>query len=136
MNYGYFDDKNKEYVITRPDTPSPWMNYLGNGKFSGMISNNAGGLVFDSDPGSHRITKYNHSGVPMDRPGHYLYLRDMDSGEYWSASWQPVMRDMQDYECRHGLYHHQGQVCGYFLARYLLHPRRQKLRGVESSGPQ
>jgi glycosyltransferase 36 len=103
MNYGYFDDKNKEYVITRPDTPSPWMNYLGNGKFSGMISNNAGGLVFDSDPGSHRITKYNHSGVPMDRPGHYLYLRDMDSGEYWSASWQPVMRDMQEYECRHGM---------------------------------
>lgn len=103
MNYGYFDDKNREYVITRPDTPSPWMNYLGNGKFSGMISNNAGGLIFDSDPGNHRITKYNHNNLPMDRPGHYLYIKDMKTGEYWSPTWQPVMKDPQFYECRHGM---------------------------------
>ncbi len=111
MNYGYFDDKNKEYVITRPDTPTPWMNYLGNGKFSGMISNNAGGLIFDSDPGNHRITRYNHNSLPMDRPGHYLYIRDMKTGEYWSPTWQPVMKKPDFYECRHGM--------GYTEIKYL-----------------
>lgn len=103
MNYGYFDVENKEYVITRPDTPTPWMNYLGNGKFSGLISNNAGGLLFDGDPGNRRLTRYKYNSLPMDRPGRYLYIRDMESGEYWSATWQPVLKEPELYECRHGL---------------------------------
>ena len=103
MNFGYFDIENKEYVITRPDTPTPWMNYLGNGGFSGMISNNAGGLLFDGDPGNRRLTRYKYNSLPVDRPGRYLYIRDMETGEYWSATWQPVMKPYEFYECRHGL---------------------------------
>lgn len=102
MEYGYFDNQNREYVITRPDTPAPWMNYLGTGQFSGIISNTAGGLVFYKDPSSHRITRYRFNEVPCDRPGRYLYLRDMQDGEYWSPTWQPVQKELEDYECRHG----------------------------------
>ncbi len=103
MNFGFFDNQNKEYVITRPDTPTPWINYLGNGNFSGIISNNAGGLVFDGDPSNRRITRYKYGQLPIDRPGRYLYIRDMDTGEYWSPTWQPVLKDLDFYECRHGL---------------------------------
>lgn len=69
VKYGYFDEKNKEYVVTRPDTPTPWINYLGNGGFGGIISNNAGGLLFDGDPGTRRLTRYRYNNLPMDRPG-------------------------------------------------------------------
>lgn len=103
MNYGYFDVKNKEYVITRPDTPTPWFNYLGNGGFSGIISNNAGGLVFDGDPGNRRITRYKFNQLPPDRQGRFLYIRDMETGEFWSPTWQPVMKELDFYESRHGL---------------------------------
>ncbi len=103
MAYGYFDVQNKEYVITRPDTPSPWINYLGNGGFGGIISNNAGGLIFDGDPGKRRLTRYRHNTPVMDRPGRYIYIRDMHSGEYWSPTWQPVLKTLDKYECRHGL---------------------------------
>ncbi len=103
MKYGYFDAKNREYVITRPDTPTPWFNYLGNGGFSGIISNNAGGLVFDGDPGKRRITRYKYNQLPPDRQGHFIYIRDMESGEYWSPTWQPVMKSLDFYEARHGL---------------------------------
>ncbi len=103
MNYGYFDNEKREYVITRPDTPAPWLNYLGNGGFSGIISNTAGGLIFNKDSGNHRITRYRFNSIPSDRPGRYIYLRDMADGEYWSPSWQPVMKDLDKYECRHGL---------------------------------
>lgn len=102
MEYGYYDNQNREYVITRPDTPAPWMNYLGTGQFSGLISNTAGGLIFYSDPSSHRITRYRFNEIPWDRPGRYLYLRDMEDGAYWSPTWQPVMREPDAYECRHG----------------------------------
>ena len=102
MQYGYYDNENREYVITRPDTPAPWMNYLGNGQFSGIISNTAGGLVFHKDSSSHRITRYRFNQIPWDRPGRYLYLRDMEDGEYWSPTWQPVMKELDSYECRHG----------------------------------
>ena len=103
MNYGYYDNENREYVITRPDTPTPWMNYLGNGGFSGMISNTAGGLVFDRDPGNFRITRYNFNRIPYDRPGRYLYFKDTDSGTVWSPSWQPVQTPLDEYSCRHGM---------------------------------
>lgn len=102
MKYGYYDNQNREYVITRPDTPAPWMNYLGNGGFSGLISNTGGGLVFNKDCSNYRITRYRFNEVPGDRPGRYLYLRDMKDGEYWSPTWQPVQKELDTYECRHG----------------------------------
>ncbi len=103
MNYGYFDNKNKEYVITNPMTPSPWMNYIGNGGFGGIISGTGGGITFDSDPSFRRVTRYKYNNQPIDRPGRWLYIRDEETGEYWSATWQPVMKEKQKYECRHGL---------------------------------
>jgi cellobiose phosphorylase len=103
MRYGYFDNENREYVITRPDTPTPWMNYLGKGKFSGIISNTAGGLCFDGDPSNRRVLRYRFDAPPKDRPGRYLYIRNEDTGDYWSPTWQPVMRPLRSYECRHGL---------------------------------
>ncbi|HBT64914.1 MAG TPA: glycosyl transferase, partial [Ruminococcaceae bacterium] len=101
--YGYFDNDNKEYVITRPDTPTPWINYIGSGGYSGIVSQTGGGLCFDGDPSNRRVTRYKFNNLPADRPGRYLYIRDMESGEYWSPTWQPVMKPMDFYECRHGL---------------------------------
>lgn len=103
MNYGYFDDQSREYVITRPDTPSPWLNYLGDGHFSSILSNTGGGLVFDADPSYRRVTRYKFNNLPIDRPGRYLYIRDMESGDYWSPMWQPTLKTLDHYECRHGL---------------------------------
>lgn len=102
MQYGYFDDNRREYVITNPKTPTPWLNYLGNGGFGGIISATGGGVTFDGDPSNRRMTRYRFQGVPIDRPGRYLYIRDDESGDYFTPTWQPVQRDMQFYECRHG----------------------------------
>ncbi|MFR5073305.1 MAG: hypothetical protein ACLTDS_14790 [Bianqueaceae bacterium] len=102
MKYGYYDNDNREYVITRPDTPTPWLNYLGDGGFSGIISNTAGGLVFDRDPETF-ITRYNFNRIPYDRPGRYLYFKDMGSGAVWSPTWQPVQAELDSYSCRHGM---------------------------------
>ena len=103
MKYGFFDDENREYVITRPDTPAPWANYLGSPEYGALISNNAGGYSFARSGAAGRILRYVFNG--FDQPGRYLYLRDDESGDYWSASWQPVGKDLEDYacECRHGL---------------------------------
>ena len=103
MRYGYFDDLNREYVITRPDTPLPWINYLGSGAYVGLISNTAGGYSFYRDARLRRITRYRYNNVPLDAGGRYLYLRDNDTGEFWSPTWQPVRRDLDSYACRHGL---------------------------------
>ncbi len=103
VHYGYFDNQNREYVITRPDTPTPWINFLGNGEYGGFISNNAGGMSYYKDPNSKRITRYKYNNLPADRPGRYIYLKDMKTGEYWSPTWQPVMKTPDSYECRHGL---------------------------------
>ncbi len=103
MNFGYFDHENREYVITRPDTPSPWINYLGQGGYGAIISNTAGGMSFDGDPQHRRVTRYKYNNLPADRPGKYIYIKDMESGEYWSPTWQPVMKKLDFYECRHGL---------------------------------
>lgn len=100
--YGYFDEAAREYVITRPDTPTPWLNYLGQGRYGGIISNTAGGYSFDRDPRNRRVSRYRYNAVPVDQPGRYIYLRDQESGQYWSASWQPVRNDLAEYECRHG----------------------------------
>ncbi len=103
MRYGYFDDEKREYVITSPDTPSPWMNYLGEGGFSGIISNTGGGLCFDGDPSYRRVTRYKFNNLPIDRPGRYIYIRDMETGDYWDPMWQPTLKKLDKYECRHGL---------------------------------
>jgi cellobiose phosphorylase len=101
--YGYFDEKNREFVITRPDTPTPWINYLGEGMYGGIISNTAGGYSFDRDPRSRRVTRYRYNAIPVDQPGRYIYLRDQETGDYWSPTWQPVVqRHLDGYECRHG----------------------------------
>ena len=103
MPYGYFDDAHAEYVVTRPDTPTPWINYLGFGKFGGIISQTAGGYCFDRDPRNRRVSRYRYNSVPMDQPGRYIYIRDAVTGEFWSATWQPVKAKLDHYECRHGL---------------------------------
>lgn len=103
MQYGYFDLANKEYVITRPDTPSAWANYLGSPEYGAIISNNAGGYSFVKSGANGRITRYRFNSN-MALPGRYLYLRDNDAADYWSASWQPVGKPLDTYKstCRHG----------------------------------
>ncbi len=103
MRYGYFDDARREYVITRPDTPLPWLNYLGSENFFGIISNTAGGYSFYRDARLRRLTRYRYNNVPLDDGGRYLYLRDQDGGEVWSPTWKPVRRKLHSYVCRHGL---------------------------------
>ncbi|MDD6290441.1 MAG: N,N'-diacetylchitobiose phosphorylase [Lachnospiraceae bacterium] len=102
MQYGYFDDTKREYVITRPDTPAPWANYLGSPEYGAIISNNAGGYSFAKSGANGRILRYIFNN--FDQPGRYIYLRDNASHDYWSASWQPVGKDLNEYrsECCHG----------------------------------
>ncbi|WNO09763.1 GH36-type glycosyl hydrolase domain-containing protein [Teredinibacter sp. KSP-S5-2] len=104
MQYGYFDNDNREYVITRPDVPAPWTNYLGTEKFATVISHNAGGYSFYNSPEYNRVTKF-RPNFTQDRPGHYIYLRDDETADYWSVSWQPVAKSLDEakYEVRHGL---------------------------------
>lgn len=103
MRYGYFDDKAREYVIDRPDTPAPWVNYLGSPAYGAIISNNAGGYSFERSGANGRILRYVFN--QFDQPGRYIYLRDDESGDFWSASWQPVAKDLNDYQvkCCHGM---------------------------------
>jgi len=105
LRYGYFDNENREYVIDRVDVPVSWTNYLGVKDLCTVISHNAGGYSFYKNAEHQRITRFRANGVPLDRPGHYVYLRDDDTGEYWSVSWQPVGKnlDKASYQCRHGL---------------------------------
>ena len=103
MKYGYFDDANREYVITRPDTPLPWINYLGSEKYFALISNTAGGYSFFKDARLRRISRYRYNNTPPDFGGRYLYLRDNEDGKYWSPSWQPTQTELKDYSCRHGM---------------------------------
>ncbi|HEX6881597.1 MAG TPA: hypothetical protein VF135_14600 [Terriglobales bacterium] len=105
MQYGHFDNENREYVIDRVDVPVSWTNYLGVKDLCTVISHNAGGYSFYQNAEHHRITRFRQNGVPLDRPGHYVYIRDNETGEYWSVSWQPVGKDLSKarYECRHGL---------------------------------
>ncbi len=105
MRYGYFDDKAREYVTDRVDVPVSFTNYLGTQRMGAVISHNAGGYCWLDTPQYHRITRFRPNGVPMDWPGHYVYLRDDQDGDYWSLSWQPVGKplDQARYACRHGL---------------------------------
>jgi cellobiose phosphorylase len=104
MQFGYFDDKSKEYVITRPDTPRSWSNYLGSTEYGAIITNNAGGFSFFKSAAQGRFLRLRSNALPMDQPGRYIYFHDKDSKDYWSASWQPVGKPLDAYktECRHG----------------------------------
>lgn len=114
MRYGHFDNENREYVIDRVDLPASWTNYLGVKDMCAVLNHTAGGYCFYQSPEYHRITRFRGNGIPMDRPGHYVYLRDQDSGDYWSISWQPVGKplDKAVYSCRHGLSYTKYQ-CAY-----------------------
>ena len=103
MKYGYFDDNAREYVITRPDTPLPWINYLGSQEYFGLISNTAGGYSFYKYARLRRLTRYRYNNAPLDMGGRYTYVRDNASGEFWSPSWMPVRRSLDEYTCRHGM---------------------------------
>ncbi len=103
MRYGHFDDLHREYVITQPDTPRPWINYLGCESYFGIISNTAGGYSFYRDARLRRLTRYRYNNVPADVGGRYIYLRDNESRVFWSPSWQPTRHEVQDFQCRHGL---------------------------------
>ncbi|HQG46630.1 MAG TPA: glycosyl transferase, partial [bacterium] len=103
MKYGYFDDEKREYVITRPDTPLPWINYLGCEAYFGILSNTAGGYSFYRDARLRRLTRYRYNNVPFDFGGRLIYLRDNRDGSFWSPSWQPTRHQVEDYSCRHGL---------------------------------
>lgn len=101
MKYGYFDDNNKEYVITNPSTPYPWINYLGMKDFFSIISNTAGGYCFYKDARLRRITRYRYNNVPLDSGGRYFYIKENDI--IWNPGWKPVKTPLDSYECRHGL---------------------------------
>jgi cellobiose phosphorylase len=123
MQFGYFDDEQREYVITRPDTPLPWINYLGCEDYFGLISNTAGGYSFYKDARLRRLTRYRYNNAPLDSGGRYIYLRMDDpkpepgSPSFWAPSWQPTRTPLDEYECRHGL--------GYTTIR-------SKLAGIEA----
>ena len=101
MKFGHFDDKNREYVITSPRTPYPWINYLGTQGFFSLISNTAGGYRFYKDARLRRITRYRYNNVPIDMGGRYFYIKDGDT--IWNPGWSPVKTELDSYECRHGM---------------------------------
>lgn len=105
MRYGHFDNEKREYVIDRVDLPTSWTNYIGVKDMCAVVNHTAGGYVFYKSPQYHRITRFRPNGVPMDRPGHYVYVRDAEDGDYWSISWQPVGKPLDEakYTCRHGM---------------------------------
>ena len=113
MEYGHFDTENHEYVVTRPDVPVSWTNYLGNKNFASVVSHAGGGYSYYKSPEYGRITRFRQNGVPLDRPGKYVYIRDNSDGDFWSISWQPVGkpwdageapdRDVATYTTTHGM---------------------------------
>ncbi len=127
MKFGYFNDDTREYVITRPDTPLPWINYLGCEAYFGLISNTAGGYSFYKDARLRRLTRYRYNNAPLDMGGRYIYIRDNDAGRrknisrpYWSPSWMPTRGKLDEYECRHGQ--------GYTLIKSLAHGIQSQTR--------
>ncbi len=101
MQFGFFDDTRREYVITNPRTPWPWINYLGNEDFFGLISNTAGGYSFYKDAKFRRLTRYRYNNVPIDSGGRYFYIRDGET--LWNPGWKPCKSELDNYECRHGM---------------------------------
>ena len=101
MKFGFFDDSNREYVITNPKTPYPWINYLGSQQFFSLISNTAGGYSFFKDARLRRITRYRYNNTPIDMGGRYFYINDGET--VWNPGWSPSKTDLDSYECRHGM---------------------------------
>ena len=101
MKFGHFDDVKKEYVISNPRTPYPWINYLGTQEFFSLISNTAGGYSFYKDARLRRITRYRYNNVPIDMGGRYFYIKDGET--IWNPGWSPVKTELDFYECRHGM---------------------------------
>jgi cellobiose phosphorylase len=101
MKFGHFDDQTREYVITTPKTPYPWINYLGSESFFGLVSHQAGGYCFFRDAKLRRLTRYRYNNVPTDSGGRYFYISE--GKDYWSPSYMPVKRELESFECRHGL---------------------------------
>ena len=99
MKFGHFDDEKREYVITTPQTPLPWINYLGNQDFFTILSNTAGGYSFYQDARLRRITRYRYNNSPLDSEGYHIYIRDGKT--VWNPGWQPVKTDLDFYHCRH-----------------------------------
>lgn len=104
MQYGHFDDENREYVITRPDTPRPWSNYIGSAQFGAVVTNNAAGYTFYRSAAQGRLSRFRFNGPAADQPGKLVYLRDRETGEFWSNSWLPVGKPLERfaYRCRFG----------------------------------
>ena len=101
MKYGHF--RGDEYIITEPETPRPWVNYLTNGTYCALVSQTGGGFSFYKDFKSDRITRWEQGNIHLDRPGRYIYLRDEDSGEKWSLGYQPMQKKPDSFECSHGM---------------------------------
>lgn len=103
MKYGYFDDAAREYVITRPDTPYPWINYIGCEGYFGILSGTGGGYSYYRDARLRRLTRGRYNNVPYDNGGRYVYVRDNEDGDFWSPSWMPTQSEVEDFSCRHGM---------------------------------
>ena len=101
MQYGHFDDARREYVITTPRTPLPWINYLGSEDFFTLLSNTAGGYSFFRDARLRRLTRYRYNNAPLDQEGFHIYIKD--GASVWNPGWQPVQAGLDAYECRHGM---------------------------------
>src|ERR1035437_9470495 len=101
MNYGHFNNQKREFVITNPQTPFPWINYLGNTDFFSLISNTAGGYSFYKDAKLRRLSRYRYNNIPMDMNGRYFYINDGET--VWNPGWKPMQTELDKYECRHGL---------------------------------
>jgi cellobiose phosphorylase len=99
--YGHFHDATSSYIVTAPQTPRPWINYLGNRRLRAFVSQNAGGLLWHREPYSRRITRYHYTAAPGDRPGFYLYVRDRRTGEVWNPHFAPRCVALDAFECRH-----------------------------------
>ena len=129
MKYGHFDQRKREYVIDRVDVPVSWTNYLGVEDMAAVVNHTAGGYLFYKSPEHHRITRFRPNGVPMDRPGHYIYIRDDETGEYWSVSWQPCGGPLEAYRCRHGLSYSVYECTGHGVnaAQTLFIPRGENV---------
>ncbi len=123
MQFGHFDDRQREYVITTPRTPLPWINYLGSEDFFALVSNTAGGYCFYKDARLRRITRYRYNASPLDADGFHYYIKDGES--IWNIAWQPSQTELDRYECRHGLGYSsfEGQKNGITACQELFVPR-------------
>ena len=123
MRFGHFDDARREYVITTPQTPLPWINYLGSEDFFSLVSNTAGGYSFYRDARLRRLTRYRYNSSPLDMDGHHIYIKD--GGTVWNPGWQPTKTPLDRYSCRHGLGYTilEGEKDGICAAQELFVPK-------------